>query len=104
MGGSGSSLRRSPHGEPDASSPVETLNTLADPRVDRTKLHNLTDILVLSVLAVICGTAIPQTTLCGTPGPEPCGWHRPSPACVLKLHPGINVLFWCREWLWDNSA
>ncbi len=34
---------------------VETLDTLEDPRIDRTKLHNLTDILVLSVLAVICG-------------------------------------------------
>ena len=34
---------------------IETLDSLEDPRVDRTKLHNLTDILVLSVLAVICG-------------------------------------------------
>ena len=34
---------------------VETLDTLEDPRVDRTKLHHLTDILVLSVPAVICG-------------------------------------------------
>ena len=40
---------------PMPSSLVETLDTLKDPRVDRTKLHNLTDILVLSVLAVICG-------------------------------------------------
>ena len=32
---------------------VKTLDTLEDPRVDRTKLHDLTDILVL---AVICGT------------------------------------------------
>jgi len=37
------------------SSWVEILDALEDPRVDRTKLHNLTDILVLSVLAVICG-------------------------------------------------
>ena len=37
------------------SSPVETLNTLVALRVGRTQLHNLTDILVLSVLAVICG-------------------------------------------------
>ena len=37
------------------SSLVETLGTLEDPRVDRTRLHSLTDILVLSVLAVICG-------------------------------------------------
>ena len=55
MGGSGSSLRRAPHGRPAALVLVETLDTLEDPRVDRTKLHNLTDILVLSVLAVICG-------------------------------------------------
>ena len=34
---------------------VETMGTLEDPRVDRTRLHPLTDILVLSVLAVICG-------------------------------------------------
>ncbi|MCE2468155.1 MAG: ISAs1 family transposase [Caldilineaceae bacterium] len=34
---------------------IEILDTLEDPRVDRTKLHNLTDILVLSVLVVICG-------------------------------------------------
>ena len=35
---------------------VELLDILEDPRIDRTKLHSLTDILVLSVLAVICGT------------------------------------------------
>ena len=40
---------------PMPSSLVEILGTLEDPRVDRTKLHPLTDILVLSVLAVICG-------------------------------------------------
>lgn len=37
------------------SSLVETLNTLEDPRGNRTRLHNLTDILELSVLTVICG-------------------------------------------------
>ena len=41
---------------PMPSSLVETLDSLEDPRGDRTRLHNLTDILVLSVLAVICGT------------------------------------------------
>ena len=40
---------------PMPSSLVETLDSLEDPRVDRTRLHPLTDILVLSVLAVICG-------------------------------------------------
>ena len=55
MDGSGSSLRRAPQDGLLSSSLVETLDTLEDPRVDRTKLHNLTDILVLSVLAVICG-------------------------------------------------
>lgn len=40
---------------PMPSSLVETLDSLEDPRVDRTRLHNLTDILVRSVLAVICG-------------------------------------------------
>lgn len=37
------------------SSLVEALETLEDPRVDRTKRHRLTDILVQSVLAVHCG-------------------------------------------------
>lgn len=41
--------------DPMPSSLVETLDSLEDPRVDRTRLHPLTDILVLSVLAVICG-------------------------------------------------
>lgn len=40
---------------PMPASLVEILDALEDPRVDRTKLHPLTDILVLSVLAVICG-------------------------------------------------
>ena len=40
---------------PMPSSWVEILGTLEDPRVDRTRLHPLTDILVLSVPAVICG-------------------------------------------------
>ena len=40
---------------PKPSSLVETLDSLEDPRVDRTRLPPLTDILVLSVLAVICG-------------------------------------------------
>ena len=39
---------------PMPSSLVETLDTLEDPRVDRTELHNLTDILVLSMLTIIC--------------------------------------------------
>ena len=34
---------------------VEVMDTLEDFRVDRTRLHPLTDILTLSVLAVICG-------------------------------------------------
>ncbi len=41
---------------PMPSSPVEILDALEDPRVDRTRLHSLTDILVLSVLARIGGT------------------------------------------------
>ena len=35
---------------------LDALDALDDPRGDRTKLHPLTDILVLSVLAVLCGT------------------------------------------------
>ena len=40
---------------PTSPSLVETMGTLEDFRVERTKLHPLTDILVLSVMAVICG-------------------------------------------------
>jgi hypothetical protein len=34
---------------------VECMAAVEDPRVDRTKAHDLQDILVLSVLAVLCG-------------------------------------------------
>jgi hypothetical protein len=34
---------------------VECLSVVEDPRIDRTKAHSLLDILVLSVLAVLCG-------------------------------------------------
>lgn len=34
---------------------VECMSVVEDPRVDRTKVHDLQDILVLSVLAVLCG-------------------------------------------------
>ena len=34
---------------------VEYMSVVEDPRVDRTKAHDLQDILVLSVLAVLCG-------------------------------------------------
>ncbi|MCY3658740.1 MAG: ISAs1 family transposase [Caldilineaceae bacterium] len=54
MGGSGLSLWGSPHGKPDASVPGRDHGDPGEPRGDRTKLHNLTDILMLSVLAVIC--------------------------------------------------
>ena len=49
------SLRSTPHGPPDACVPGRDPGRPGDPRVNRTKLHPLTDILVLSVLAVICG-------------------------------------------------
>ncbi len=35
---------------------VECMAAVEDQRVDRTKAHDLQDILVLSVLAVLCGT------------------------------------------------
>ena len=44
-----------PHGQPDFPVPGRDHGHPGDFRVDRTKLHPLTDILVLSVLAVICG-------------------------------------------------
>ncbi|MXZ24572.1 MAG: transposase family protein [Caldilineaceae bacterium SB0665_bin_21] len=44
-----------PQGRPDASIPSRAPGQPGEPRVDRTQLHNLTDILLLSVLAVICG-------------------------------------------------
>ena len=34
---------------------VECMAAVEDPRVDRTKAHDLQDILVLAVLAVLCG-------------------------------------------------
>ena len=34
---------------------VASLAAVEDPRVDRTKAHDLQDILVLAVLAVLCG-------------------------------------------------
>jgi hypothetical protein len=34
---------------------IECMAVIEDPRVDRTKAHDLEDILVLSVLAVLCG-------------------------------------------------
>lgn len=34
---------------------VDCMSMLEDPRIDRTKIHELTDILVLSILAVLCG-------------------------------------------------
>ena len=56
MGDSGFSLRSTPHGQPDACVPGRDPGRPGDRRVDRTKLHPLTDILVLSVLTVIRGT------------------------------------------------
>ncbi len=50
-----------PLDSPMPSSPVETLGILENPRGNRTKLHHLTDILVLSVLAVIC-SAVPTVS------------------------------------------
>lgn len=38
-----------------ATSLVEHLAELEDPRVERTKLHQLSDIIVIAVCAVICG-------------------------------------------------
>ncbi len=52
MVGSGFSLRRPPHGQPDALVPGQDLGHPGDPRGNRTRLHNLMDFLVLSV---ICG-------------------------------------------------
>jgi hypothetical protein len=33
----------------------ERFNTLTDPRVERTKLHELLDIITIAICAVICG-------------------------------------------------
>ena len=43
------------HGMVAKLSLVECMAMVEDPRVDRTKAHDLQDILVLSVLAVLCG-------------------------------------------------
>ena len=56
---------------PMPASPVKILDALEDPRGDRTRLHSLTDILVLSVLAVICGAdSFVATALFGEPNEE----------------------------------
>lgn len=34
---------------------VECLSDLPDPRVERTRLHSLMDILVIAICAVLCG-------------------------------------------------
>ena len=41
--------------ENTATSLVEYFGELEDPRVERTKLHQLSDIIVIAVCAVICG-------------------------------------------------
>ncbi len=51
----GFSLRRASHRHPDVFVPGRVAGHPGDPRGNRTKLHSLTDILVLSVMAVICG-------------------------------------------------
>ena len=38
-----------------AKSILEHFSDLPDPRVERTKLHQLTDILTIAICAVICG-------------------------------------------------
>ena len=55
MGDSGFSLWRAPDEQPDAPVPGRGPGHPGDPRVGRIKLHNLTNNLVLSVPAVICG-------------------------------------------------
>lgn len=43
---------------------VECMATVKDPRMDRTKAHELQDILVLSVLAVLCGAEGWESSSC----------------------------------------
>jgi hypothetical protein len=38
-----------------ATSSIKYFSNVEDPRVDRTKLHKLMDILVIAICAVICG-------------------------------------------------
>ena len=44
MVGFGFSLRSPPHGQPDAPSLIETMGTLEDPRVDRTRLRTFLEL------------------------------------------------------------
>ena len=68
---------------PMPASLVEILDALEDPRGDRIRLHPLTDILVLSVRAVICGAdSIVAIALFGELNEE---WLRP----FLALPHGI---------------
>jgi hypothetical protein len=34
---------------------ITIINRIEDPRIDRTKLHNLTDILMIAICAAMCG-------------------------------------------------
>jgi hypothetical protein len=54
--GNGSLSLTGDHGMVTKLSLVECIAAAEDPRVDRTKAHDLQDILVLSALAVLCGT------------------------------------------------
>ena len=41
--------------EPDLGSLKKCFGKVKDPRIDRTKRHKLTDILIIALVAVICG-------------------------------------------------
>jgi len=42
-------------GQPAPAGPEDCLMPVIDPRVDRTRLHNLGDILVIAVCRMLCG-------------------------------------------------
>jgi hypothetical protein len=66
---------------------VECMAAIEDPRIDRTKAHDLQDIQVLCVPAVLCGTDgwediefLPKSGLCGS---------RSSSIAGTAFHPAI---------------
>ncbi len=55
-----------------ASALTECFADLPDPRMERTRLHALTDILVIAICAVLCGAKAGMTSL-SSPRPNRSG-------------------------------
>jgi hypothetical protein len=67
--------------EPVALSLFDSLGRVPDPRLERTRLHQLVDILVIAMCATICAAEtwkeIAEFGHDSYQGCRPGGWHRP---------------------------